>query len=318
MLKITKQLNYLEAERIKKLGKIEKFLFNLEDNKFFLEDFLSTKTKMNISGNNSNYLLKQKLGKFDSSEYEIIKFPSEYRYSRPIKRLEGKNEIDIKIVQVKGYEPIFNPDSPATVIVSAEDIYAKFFNLNPMEEYSKGNILAVANYFYNKFSSYKKIYKILQKNKEKLSKNISKMALEDLLLYFSVESIKTEIKDYSLPKKNIKKEYLDGFCEWYFDDTQFEKKDREGIVGHMVLPHHTDSTKPRYKDVELFITLEVLKNTLILNITAPHEAVIKEDEKFSKFLVEKINDYLKDLEQMTNFGLSILDKFKSKILISNT
>jgi len=46
------------------------------------------------------------------------------------------------------------------------------------------------------------------------------------------------------------------------------------------------------------------------------QAVSSTDAKFAKFAEQQLNGWLKNLEQLTNFGLAIYEGLKPKILIS--
>jgi hypothetical protein len=211
------------------------------------------------------------------------------------------------------------PKVELAVFVKTPEHPWKEFSFDPIncgDAEGRGNILSEAAYFYNKRGMYKKIHNSLLEKKIELEAALGEAYTADLISLFSVNKREKILKNFKIPEKNLSKEIL-----------PYERNDPKDIfrqkcttIDFGEIPFYVNDF---LEDIETFLYLGP-DNTLVLDASymgtassIAKRAVSKEDAKFTKFANNQLNDWLKNLEQLTDFGFDIYEALKTKILIGN-
>lgn len=174
-------------------------------------------------------------------------------------------------------------------------------------------ILPLAHYFFNKMSLYTKIHDLIDFDKRNLIKISSEDFINNLILLFSAKYENTkefEIKSSKIENRFLKSKTINE--KWlYLGRGQFYPK------------KYADSF--RYQP-ELETTLWLNENKLILFTscidssfkTAENLQEKMDNPEFAEFLSDnRLNDWLKNIVGISEFGMILYNLLKTKILISN-
>jgi len=318
LLRTIKQLNAETVARIVQNQANLALLFNLRDAAFLQEDLVMKNLQEVERG---HYYLKtlmhHNIGPLVTPEYGLIRSSIgniSYFQSLGTEKTEAIY-FTLRLIR--------NNEDPAKVelaiFVATPEHPWKEFTLDPFHcraAEGHGNLLAVAAYFYNKKGMYEKTRAALLEKKLDLEAALGEAFTADLLALFSVDKREKVIKNFNIPKENLSKEIL-----------PFELKDPKDFfrqsckeIDFAFLPF-CPTTCSSAIEIHLYLNPA---NTLVLDAnyegtasSVSRHAVSKEDAKFTKFADEQLNDWLKNLEQLTNFGYDIYEALKTKILLGN-
>lgn len=318
LLRTVKQINVETVARINRDQAKLHFLFHLRDAAFLREDLAAKNLQEMEKG---HYYLKtlihSNIGPLLTPEYGLVRSSiGNISYFQSL----GASSIEEAYFTIR---LIRNNEDPAKVelaiFVTTPEHPWKEFTLNPFhcgDAEGNGNILAVAAYFYNKRAMYEKTLTILLEKKSELEAALGEAYTADLLALFSALKSKKKLENFVIPKKNLSKEVL----PYNRNDAKdlFRKKCK--VIDFATLPFYAAASN---EDIEAHLYLGPA-NTLVLDASylgtassvGEPRAVSNTDAKFTKFADEQLNDWLKNLEQLNNFGLAIYEGLKPKILIS--
>ena len=318
LLRTIKQISPATIARINCNHEKLSLLFNLHDAAFLRED-LAAKNLQEVE--KGHYYLKtlihNNIGPLRTPEYGLVRSQIgniSYSQSLGTKKIE---EIYFTVRLIR------NNEDPAKVelaiFVATPEHPWKEFTLDPFHDGAAeghGNILAVAAYFYNKKTMYEKTMAFLLAQQRELETALGLAFTADLLAIFSINKKEKVIKNFNISKENLSKESLP--FELKDPKDFFRQSCKEIDFAFLPFCHTTCSSA-----IEMHLYLSPA-NTLVLDAnyegtasSVSRHAVSKEDAKFTKFADEQLNDWLKNLEQLTNFGYDIYEALKTKILLGN-
>jgi hypothetical protein len=187
--------------------------------------------------------------------------------------------------------------------------------------FKEPNILEIASYFCNRLPLYKQIHDILIFNQQGYEKALGKAFTEDLISLFSAETAEKETNKIKVPHTNIKKELLSSYSGKDKEPKKLisllysglENHKEKGITGH----YDTGNIK-----IEIFLRGE---NKLVINATLlfPLEDFDQTLEKAARdkifnFAVNfRVEEWLRQYVFMASFGMKLLEKVKTKLLLEN-
>jgi hypothetical protein len=302
-LELSKAINKEAVKRIYLLSKKIKILENLQDGIYLREALLQKNPVWKVKTNYIESIINQNIGPISTSkECNLERSQNNhlaFRQNRP--NLE-KVEFEISLARSNNYP--FN----TRVLASIENktLHTKDLNLDPLSGGNFGNIYALATYFYNKYEAYRKIHDLLVEKKELILSQISAEYVEALIELFSVEKTAKNLENYSIPKEFIREETR------FINIPSLEAKAIFSVS-------YTHSVKGAfYQDLILCLSINKSEN-LVYDIFPVYNAEINvEDEKIYDFINKNTNLWLKNLEQMADFGMDIYNLLKTKIFLSNT
>lgn len=181
---------------------------------------------------------------------------------------------------------------------------------------SKKNMFNFIAYFYNRELLYARISEILKENKEEILELTNKTFFKDLVCLFSVKNM-GKVKNFTF-EKNFRQKQI--FSEEQIEKVakrtklgNFESKDRDINIIELSL------AKEEILNVDFSFPapvtmLEMMGRTSRYS-TAPEEAL--KAAFFEKFIKENLNLWLKNYIALTNFGIALYKKLKTKILINS-
>lgn len=333
-LKITKKLTLKEAERIKNLIQKVNFLKELSDSALFKEDFSSLdKRTKNLSAVKKEIISEHIAAGIPQSLYQLQASAQNYVYGHTAP-VSTNEKLLFSIFSSTGLGSGTKASDAvaigiSSVNISKENVFLSSFScyLMPDSKYFQninrfGKIFLTALFFYNKRDIYIDIKNILDKNKQKITGYLGEAFIEDLALLFSVKKGNKEVPAYLFASSskeelfsypNVPEYYLLskndlGFSklEYFYGQASFVTLEgRLRLEGNNALSLYLEIISNHSGPGQKFDQLTNLKN-------------LRNNPEFSKFIDEKISDWLKNLDSMTSFGFNIYNKLKTKILICNT
>jgi hypothetical protein len=313
-LRVKKQLSSKDAERIKSNSKKTDFLLQLNDGNFLCEDILSKRIAWEKTTDCIKILVYKNVGPIKTEAYELaIKNGSE-EYSKVSRNYQRNDKNNFRIILIRNN--VGAPNTNILINVDSPDVDKNEFDFVPREK-PKENIFSLATYFYNKFEAYQKISEILLTEKIKLYENMGKVYTDDLISLFSVEKESEATKDYTIPLRNIAVKTEDNNdnkiyeqVEEIYEDTIEIENTRVQISQACEFLFTNSSEKSR-----IYLSLDEAN---ILYLECPLAFINSQKiDKLTDFINKQLNAWLKDFEKRANFGLSIYEKLKTKILVDN-
>lgn len=315
LLRIIKQISPATVARIKQNQTRLALLFNLRDAAFLREDLLAKNLQALDKGHYYlKTLLHRNIGPLVTPEYGLIRSNIgniSYFQNLGVSSLE---EVYFTLRLIR------NNEDPAKVELAtfvAVPLRAwKEFSFDPFHggtTEGRGNILAVATYFYNKKAMYAKTQAFLLEEKLALAAALGEAYTSDLLSLFAANKREKAIKNFAIPKENLSKEVL-----------PYGRKDPKDLfrqkceqIDFAELPFYPNNFSWSDLEVDLYLGPA---NTLILDAMYQETAgspsrAPKVAARLTRFADEQLNAWLKDLEQLTAFGLAIYEGLKPKILL---
>lgn len=302
-LKLTKKLSEKELARVLLLSKKLKILENLQDGPYLREALLQKTPIWKVGTSYVESIINQNIGPiFAPKAYNLTRSQANslvFSQNRP--NLE-KVEFEISLARSLRY-----PFDRARVLASIENktLNTTDLTLDPLSGGNFGNIYALATYFYNKYEAYKKIQALLVEKRELILSQISEAYVEALLELFSAEKAPENLEDYLIPSAFLKEETC------FEHIPSFEKAAIFSV-------NYTYSSKSAfYQDLVLCLSLDKSEN-LVYDIFPVYSAKINtEDGKIYDSINKNTNLWLKNLEQLADFGLNIYSAARTKILIDS-
>ena len=173
----------------------------------------------------------------------------------------------------------------------------------------------MAKFFYNRQTTYREIFGILDEHKQRFEASAGKPFIKDLTTLFSVEKF-IEVPELNIPSGNLDVQSLGR-----------REKRKENIFLGTALYHPKKSTRGEYYATEVKTEAWLNeKQQLVINATPRAQThpeackVIKkvsEDPEFSEFINTGINAWASTLVTEANFGASIYAKIKTSLLVEN-
>lgn len=316
LLRTVKQIRSDDVARINRNKAKINFLFNLRDAAFLREDILTKNLQKIENGYYFKTLIHKNIGPLVTPEYGLVRSQiGNIFYFKGLSLL--KTEEPNFTVGLTSSEAAATKAGVAVFVDMPTQAW-KEFSFDPFhcgDTEGRGNILTVAAYFYNKKAMYKKTHNSLLEKRLELEAALGEAYTSDLIALFSSNKREKNIKNFNIPKKNLSKEVL-----------PYERNDPKDLfiqkcktIDFAEIPSYVDAF---YGYIEACLFLGPA-NTLVLDARyretvhsgGGSKAVAKEDAKFTKFADEQLNAWLKNLEQLTAFGLDIYEGLKPKILI---
>lgn len=197
-----------------------------------------------------------------------------------------------------------------------------FYPLTGASEFFKEPVLLeLACYFYNRLPLYKQIHELLLIHQPEYEKTLGKTFTEDLIALFSAEVPAKEPNQIKIPRTNLRKEILSSYggkdqaakklmASLY---SGLENHKEKGITGH----YDTGNIK---LDIFLRGTTKLVINTTLLFPLEDFEQTLEKaarDKSFNFAVNFRIEEWLRQYIFMANFGMKILEKVKTKLLLEN-
>lgn len=300
LLRITKELTPKSAARLRDLYQKTAFLYNLPANNFLKKDAEVKKITWEQGGWNQ-YLLQQNIGPIMMPEYELRKIENGSFYCPT--RLSNPKIDDLNFVLALTRTHLQRYSSSIKIYVQDTRKGLVVFHLDPLQRENYPSIFALATYFYSKFPSYEKIHKLLLENRDILKQQIGEAYLEDLSFLFSGQEQSQTAKTFTFSQKKPQIEYV----------KEVSLSEKKEII---CLAVATFFVNRELMEIPIVLALKA-DNLIVWEFNLPIMAPIKKAQ-FNVFIKEQTELWLESLEARTNFGLSIYEKLKLKILLSNT
>lgn len=310
-LRVRKQLSSEAAARIRVNCKKTEFLCQLKDGNFLWEASLAKKIVWEKASAGIKILIYENVGPIVTAAYELAIKRGAEEYSAVFRNCPSNAKNNFRIILLRnGVEASttnisINIDSPA--------VDKNEFDFAPGEN-SEANIFALATYFYNKFEVYARIYEILLAEKINLYKNIGRAYTDALIDLFSVEKAPETAKTYAIPLKNLPaktsdKKIVEQVEEIYGDMLDIEATHLQiGQACEFLFEGSSEKSR-------IYLALDVAN---ILYLECPIAFISAEKiNKLTNFIQDQLGAWLEALEERTNFGLSLCEKVKTKILVDN-
>lgn len=310
-LRIRKQLSSDAGKRIRANYKKTEFLLQLKDGNFLWEASLAKKISWEKSSAGIKILVYENVGPIKTAAYELAIKRGAEEYSKVSRNYQSNTKNNFRIILLRN--DIGSPNTNISINLDSPDVDKNEFDFAPSEN-SAANIFSMATYFYNKFEVYERIYKVLLTEKIKLYENIGKAYTDALIDLFSIEKEAGAIKDYNIPLKNLPAKTSDNKIveqvEEIFEDTIELETTRLQIGQACEFLFVGSSEKSR-----IYLSLDAAN---ILYLECPLAFISAEKiNKLTSFIDKQLEAWLKALEERANFGLSICEKVRTKILVDN-
>lgn len=315
LLRTVKQISPATVVRINRNQANLAFLFNLRDAAFLREDILAKNLQASKKGYYREILMHENIGPLMTPEYGLVRSQIgniSYFQGLPSSKTE---ELNFTVTLIRNNS--FSTKVEVAVFVDTPAHSWKEFSFNPFscgDTEGRGNLLAVASYFYNKRALYEKTQAFLLAKQIALATALGEAYTSDLIALFSVPASEAAVENFDISEKNLRKEIL----PYGRNDPKDLFRQKCKHIDFAEIPFYVNDS---LEDIEAHLYLGP-DNTLVLDASyegtassVGKRAVSKEDAKFTKFVDEQLNDWLKNLEQLTTFGFSIWEGLKTKILI---
>ena len=312
-LDFSKKIDAATATRLRTLLQRLDFLNNLQEPAFFQQDFLAKTYVWKAKDRSVRSLIFQDIGPLQLPAYGLVSSIFCDNFYTHLDNRKPLEKVAFQIMLTEAKDRHNGSDINISVTPQASQEKVNSYSFNPRFRFDKNIFLATANYFYNKLPLYKKSYASLLENKKTLTKTLGASFTEDLLLLFSAEPEQLSVAEYTVPKvETTKIQVYHAFPSWC-------KK-----LGLAVIPLYMNGYIWLDVFVELNLTAEkTLDFSVRLDKDTLHPEIRKCDlasgniskGELLELIEEQLNDWLKNTEQMLNFGYSIFDKFKPKILV---
>jgi hypothetical protein len=336
LLRTIKQISAADTKRIEAIIKKETLLSSLNDSSLLVEQVEARCVKASrlFEAANANKqaianLMKRhiKIGNYESAKNEFSSYGKEgyFRENSPCPS-EAYNSSN----KAEAYFSIGLGKQFSTVglKILLEDVAASdLFSILPCDDSAWGTIKQIAIGFYNKRDVYEKLYEtFLLKEKTWLEATLGETFTKNLLELFSVNTKPIKSKTFNITKANAF-----GFV-MKLDEAknvlgpEYKKIGFSGIL--CTSPKQLSSI-----EIKVFLgpdnTLSAEARPLGLNKNEapfsrygpprPGNIKFEDNSKLSAVLEKEnlLNDFLVNLEQLTNFGYEIYEKTQTNILVGN-
>lgn len=339
-IRITKKLKKAEAGKLREASKQLAFFSQYANSNFLLEEFLKNKreeepfTRLEEK-DLSTFKLDEDIGPFT--------FPK-YLFSEVLHKLQFEPSWDA----THCYEKVFCEIICATVKKTKA---GKAFRLGVFAEWDPAThnkkfdlavldnlephlnpVFSIPLCFYDKRELYEKIFKLLEKNKEKLIKTSkNKEFIKDIIALFSVKNSGKAPTVFELSTESETKEFI------IYDKGSLGIYDQEGTGEELCELSYFENTHRIASEIkgieEVQLRLGKNEDSLVTDFIFGHLSVeflaafgkvgdtnineVKNNKKLEAFLTLYLNDWLKNYVALADFTTEVFDKVKTKILITN-
>jgi hypothetical protein len=315
LLRTVKQISPETVVRINRNQANLAFLFNLRDAAFLREDILAKNLQASKKGYYREILMHENIGPLVMPEYGLVRSSIgniSYFQGLPSGKPE---ELNFTITLIRNNS--FSTKVEVAVFVDTPAHSWKEFSFNPFscgDAEGRGNLLTVAAYFYNKRVLYEKTQAFLLAKQIALATALGEAYTSDLIALFSAPPSEATIENFDISEKNLRKEIL----PYGRNDPKDLFRQKCKAIDFGELPFYVNEA---LEAIGIYLYLGP-DNTLVLDAcyvgtasSVDKRAVSVTDVKFTKFADEQLNAWLKNLEQLTAFGLDIWEVLKTKILV---
>ena len=310
-LRIRKQLSTETGKRIRANCKKTEFLSQLKDGNFLWEASLAKKIVWEKASAGIKILVYTNVGPIKTAAYGLTINKGAEEYSKVFRDCQSAAKNNFRIILLRN--GVGAATTNISINIASPDVDNNEFDFAPSEN-SEANIFSLATYFYNKFEVYKRTYEVLLAEKIKLCENLGKAYTDALIALFSVEKASEAAKTYALPLKNIalktKNNKTGSQVEELFTDTiEIEATRLQlGNAGEFLFVGSSEKSR-------IYLSLDEAN---ILYLECPIAFISAEKiNKLTSFIRDQLEAWLKAFEERANFGLSICEKVKTKILVDN-
>jgi hypothetical protein len=339
-IRITKNLKKADAARLREARKKIDFFSQYANSNFLFEEFLKNRKEEELF----THLEEEDINTFEVHEdIGPFTFPK-YLFSEVLHKLQFEPNWD----SAHCYEKVFcdivfatakkdNSGKAFRLGVFAEwdpDTHNRKFDLSILDnlEPHLNIVFNIPLCFYDKKELYRKIFKLLRKNKEKLIKiSKNKEFIEDIISLFSVKNSGKEPGAFDLSDNSKEKEFIihdKGSIGIYNEEGTSKELSELSYFENM---HRIESEIKGIEEVHA--RLGKNKDILITDFIFGHMSMeflaafgtvgdanineIKNNKKLDDFLTLYLNDWLKNYVALADFTAEVFDKVKTKILITS-
>jgi len=339
-IRITKKLKKADAECLRAASKQLAFFSQYANSDFLLEEFLKNKREEDpltelTEKDLDTFKLDEDIGPFT--------FPK-YLFSEVLYKLQFEPNWDA----THYYEKVFCEIICATV---KKTKVGKAFRLGLFAEWDPAThnkkfdlalrdnlephlnpVFSIPLCFYDKRELYEKIFKLLEKNREKLIKTSkNKEFIEDIIALFSVKKNNKAPASFELSTESEAKEFViydkgslgiydqegtgEELCELsYFENTHRIETEIKGI----------EEVQLRVGKAEDSLVTDFIFGHLSIEFLAAFGKVgdanineVKNNKSLEAFLTLYLNDWLKNYVALATFTAEVFAKVKTKLLVTN-
>lgn len=296
--RIGKQISAKAANRIRKIQKKMEFLTDIDDNGFLLKDIFPGDMYWADQHEYLCLLINRNIGPIINQKYELNSFPENKLFY-----LARTNPTEVKAMDFEistNRDPFHMEESKIYIGLRDRENNLVPFTLNPQGPGYHKNILTLATYFYNKYPTYLKIKATLLEKEAKLAKRLGALYASDIIALFSAEKVKQQEENFLIPAENMTKAI-------YYEDTI-------PVLGEDVTKAKIHFFSGPIID-SLCISLSLTAENIIYFDIASLGPKALEKTNCEAFINNQTNNWLKELEEMTEFGLAIYEQVKTKIVL---
>jgi hypothetical protein len=227
-----------------------------------------------------------------------------------------------------GFENRFAIASPPSLNILLENAFSsELFSISTYDNKDLGTIKQIATGFYNKRNIYETIYKsFLLKEKEWLKATIGETFTKNLAELFSIDTKQTKTKNFNITKENDFRFIMKMDEKTNVLSPEYKRIGFSGIT--CPSPKELSSIEikvflgPNDTLVEEAKPIGINDNEYPFSpYSPPRPGNIKfeDNSKLSEALEKEniLNDFLVNLEQLTDFGYEIYQKVQTNILVGN-
>lgn len=296
--RIGKQISAKAANRIRKIQKKMEFLTNMDDNSFLLKDISPSDMYWTDKNEYLNLVINRNIGPLVNRKQELTCFPENKLFYLVRTNPTEVKEMDFEISMNR--DPFHVEENKIYIGLRDRGNNLVPCTLNPQGAGWHKNILTLATYFYNKYSTYQEIKAILLEKEGKLVKRLGALYTSDIIALFSAEKVKQQKENFLIPAENMTKAI-------YYEDTI-------PVLGEDVAKAKIHFFSGPIID-SLCISLSLTAENIIYFDIANLGTKTLEKANCEAFINNQTNNWLKELEEMTEFGLAIYEQVKTKIVL---
>jgi hypothetical protein len=319
-LRITQKISKKDMARISKAKKSMDGLLGVMTGEFLAEGLNFPIEKKPLNGAFPCEILTKKRIGFEPSPkcYPYLNYEQEVAFGRSLNT--GGDESQKEVTFALKINTACKNKGKTDVLLEIEgkrniEISFWFGSARSLYE-SKKNMFDFIAYFYNRELLYARISEILKENKEEILELTNKTFFKDLVCLFAAKP-GNNVKNFTLDK-NFRQKQI-------FSEEQIGKTARKTKLGNF---------ESKSKDVDIIELSLTAENSLNVDFSFPEQVTILEmmggaskyltvpeealgDAFFEKFIKENLNLWLKNYIALTNFGVALYKKLKTKILINS-
>lgn len=325
LLRITKRLHVLEAERLRQANQA------LSDLKYILKNQDSAKKKANPDVKKELFedlSLKKNLGLFAREKYfpDLPNFGNLGYTDRRLLKARVIRSAGINLFLIK-FSNNANEEKPGIIIKITSSLETGFpeFNFEYLENNKSPEVLNLINFFYDKKSLYVKVYDFLFENRKRLEAFLGELPATNLLALFSANWKLENIANFEVKSKSRDKSLI--FKHSSYEDVSNKQKH----IGTFYKTVETSALeeKNHVKSIQLLLNKKneltidlVLDDPLamlnaVTSLTSKNLDKIINDEKYEKILEENLDGWLKTIVCLASCALGVTEAIAPKILVKN-